>query len=221
MSAQAKAASAVTQGRSGHDHRRPVRRSRAATRSWRSPRSAPTSASASCAAARTSPARARTRSKAWRRKGLELLREAGERYDLLTCTEVVDSAHVEIVDAHVDILQVGTAQHGELLPAQEARGRDRRQRQAGAVQARDGRHDRGVARRRGVHHDAQPERHPVRARDPHVRDLDALHARHHGGAGGAQAVDAADHRGRVAPHRAARPGRPRCARPRSRSAPTG
>jgi 3-deoxy-7-phosphoheptulonate synthase len=41
-------------------------------------------------------------------KGLELLREAGERYGLLTCTEVVDSAHVEIVDAHVDILQVGT-----------------------------------------------------------------------------------------------------------------
>ncbi len=41
-------------------------------------------------------------------KGLELLREAGERYGLLTCTEVVDSAHAEIVDAYVDILQVGT-----------------------------------------------------------------------------------------------------------------
>ncbi len=41
-------------------------------------------------------------------KGLELLREAGERYGLLTCTEVVDSAHAEIVDAYADILQVGT-----------------------------------------------------------------------------------------------------------------
>ena len=41
-------------------------------------------------------------------KGLELLREAGERYNLLTCTEVVDSAHAEIVDAHVDIMQIGT-----------------------------------------------------------------------------------------------------------------
>jgi 3-deoxy-7-phosphoheptulonate synthase len=41
-------------------------------------------------------------------KGLEFLREAGERHGLLTCTEVVDSAHAEIVDENVDILQVGT-----------------------------------------------------------------------------------------------------------------
>jgi 3-deoxy-7-phosphoheptulonate synthase len=41
-------------------------------------------------------------------EGLRYLREAGDRYGLLTCTEVVDSAHAEIVDAHVDILQVGT-----------------------------------------------------------------------------------------------------------------
>ena len=41
-------------------------------------------------------------------EGLVYLKEAGERYGLLTCTEVVDSAHAEIVDAHVDILQVGT-----------------------------------------------------------------------------------------------------------------
>jgi 3-deoxy-7-phosphoheptulonate synthase len=41
-------------------------------------------------------------------EGLVYLREAGERYGLLTCTEVVDSAHAEIVDAHTDILQVGT-----------------------------------------------------------------------------------------------------------------
>jgi 3-deoxy-7-phosphoheptulonate synthase len=41
-------------------------------------------------------------------EGLVLLREAGERYGLLTCTEVVDSAHAELVDESVDILQVGT-----------------------------------------------------------------------------------------------------------------
>jgi len=41
-------------------------------------------------------------------EGLVYLREAGERYGLLTCTEVVDSAHAELVDSYVDILQVGT-----------------------------------------------------------------------------------------------------------------
>jgi 3-deoxy-7-phosphoheptulonate synthase len=41
-------------------------------------------------------------------EGLKLLQEAGERYGLLTCTEVTDSAHAEIVDAYTDILQVGT-----------------------------------------------------------------------------------------------------------------
>ncbi|MBE0476482.1 MAG: 3-deoxy-7-phosphoheptulonate synthase [Coriobacteriia bacterium] len=41
-------------------------------------------------------------------EGLKLLAEAGERYGLLTCTEVIDSAHAELVDSYVDILQVGT-----------------------------------------------------------------------------------------------------------------
>lgn len=41
-------------------------------------------------------------------EGLVYLREASERYGLLTCTEVVDSAHAELVDSYVDILQVGT-----------------------------------------------------------------------------------------------------------------
>jgi len=41
-------------------------------------------------------------------KGLVYLQEAGEKYGLLTCTEVVDSAHAEIVDHYVDILQIGT-----------------------------------------------------------------------------------------------------------------
>ncbi|GAB4284299.1 MAG: 3-deoxy-7-phosphoheptulonate synthase [Coriobacteriia bacterium] len=41
-------------------------------------------------------------------EGLKLLAEAGERYGLVTCTEVIDSAHAELVDSYVDILQVGT-----------------------------------------------------------------------------------------------------------------
>lgn len=41
-------------------------------------------------------------------EGLKLLREAADEYGLLTVTEVVDSAHAEIVDAYADILQVGT-----------------------------------------------------------------------------------------------------------------
>jgi 3-deoxy-7-phosphoheptulonate synthase len=41
-------------------------------------------------------------------EGLVYLKEAGERYGLLTCTEVVDSAHAELVDSYVDVLQVGT-----------------------------------------------------------------------------------------------------------------
>jgi 3-deoxy-7-phosphoheptulonate synthase len=41
-------------------------------------------------------------------EGLVYLKEAGERHGLLTCTEVVDSAHAELVDSYVDILQIGT-----------------------------------------------------------------------------------------------------------------
>jgi 3-deoxy-7-phosphoheptulonate synthase len=41
-------------------------------------------------------------------EGCALLKEAGERYGMLTCTEVVDAAHAETVDGYVDILQIGT-----------------------------------------------------------------------------------------------------------------
>ncbi len=41
-------------------------------------------------------------------KGLQLLREAADEYGLLTVTEVIDSAHVEIVSEYADILQIGT-----------------------------------------------------------------------------------------------------------------
>ena len=41
-------------------------------------------------------------------EGLVYLKEAGERYGLITCTEVVDSANAELVDSYVDMLQIGT-----------------------------------------------------------------------------------------------------------------
>jgi 3-deoxy-7-phosphoheptulonate synthase len=41
-------------------------------------------------------------------KGLELLREAADKYGLLIVTEVTDSAHAEVVSAYADMLQIGT-----------------------------------------------------------------------------------------------------------------
>lgn len=41
-------------------------------------------------------------------EGLRLLKEAADAHGMLCVTEVVDSAHVEIVDAYADILQIGT-----------------------------------------------------------------------------------------------------------------
>lgn len=41
-------------------------------------------------------------------EGLQILKEAHDRYGLKTLTEVVDSAHVELVDSYVDGLQIGT-----------------------------------------------------------------------------------------------------------------
>ncbi len=41
-------------------------------------------------------------------EGLKILRETADRHGLLFVTEVTDSAHIEIVDAYADILQIGT-----------------------------------------------------------------------------------------------------------------
>jgi 3-deoxy-7-phosphoheptulonate synthase len=42
------------------------------------------------------------------RKGLELMKEAGEKYDLKTVTEVTDADTVEQIAEYVDVLQIGT-----------------------------------------------------------------------------------------------------------------
>ncbi|MDO8879256.1 MAG: 3-deoxy-7-phosphoheptulonate synthase [Coriobacteriia bacterium] len=41
-------------------------------------------------------------------EGLKILRETADKYGLIFVTEVTDSAHVEVVDAYADILQIGT-----------------------------------------------------------------------------------------------------------------
>lgn len=41
-------------------------------------------------------------------KGLELLRDAADKYGLLVVTEVTDSAHAEKIAEYADILQIGT-----------------------------------------------------------------------------------------------------------------
>jgi len=50
-------------------------------------------------------------------KGLKILHEVGEKYNLLTVTEVVDTRDVELVSQYVDVLQIGARnmQNYELL----------------------------------------------------------------------------------------------------------
>lgn len=42
-----------------------------------------------------------------KKEGLEILRDIGHKYDLITITEVVDTRDVQMVSEHVDILQIG------------------------------------------------------------------------------------------------------------------
>ena len=135
-------------------------------------------------------------------KGLELLSEAADEYGLLVVTEVTDSAHAQIVDEYADILQIGTRNMANFSLLKKI----------GQVTAESGKpvvfkrgmavDDRGVAAGHQLHHDArQRERDPVRARHPHLRDGLPLHARHHGGTGGQEALAPSDHHRRVASRR--------------------
>ena len=135
----------------------------------------------SCAAARSSRAPARTPSRGSASRALRYLAEARERTGLPVITEVMESNQVDIVAEYADILQIGTRnmQNYSLL--------------------RDvGRVARPVMLKRGygatveewlmaaeyIVSSGQPERDPVRARHPDVRDL---HPQHHGPRRGAAA----------------------------------
>ena len=41
-------------------------------------------------------------------EGLKIMREAADAHGLLVVTEVVDSAHIEVIDEYADIIQIGT-----------------------------------------------------------------------------------------------------------------
>ena len=128
----------------------------------------------SCAAARSSRGPARTRFQGLGVEGLRYLAEARERTGLPVITEVMEPNQVDVVAEYADILQVGTRnmQNFSLLTAVGRVG------PAGDAQARLRRHDRGVADVRRVHRQLrQPQRDPVRAGHPDVRDLHPQHAR--------------------------------------------
>ena len=105
-----------------------------------------------------------------REGGLELLDEVRKETGLLVVTEVVSPEHVGLVAEHVDILQVGARnmQNFDLLTEV---GKIRK-----PVILKRGLsgHARRMARFGGIHPARrQPERGPVRARHPHLRDRNA------------------------------------------------
>ncbi len=134
---------------------------------------------------------------------LELLHQAHDEYGLPVISEIVDPTDVPAFDEHVDIIQVGARNMANFVLL-KAVGQSRR-----PVLLKRGlsRHDRGVAARRRVHPlRRQPERDPVRARHPHLRDRDAQHARPLGGASPALPDAPADHRRPEPRHRPSSPG---------------
>ena len=150
---------------------RSSRRSRSSTRRGRSSRPGATS----CAGEPSSPAPRPTASAALASKVLNTLAKAREETGLPVITEVMTINDVPAVSEYADIVQIGAAQHAELQPAR----RRRRAEQAGDAQARSRRHHRRVAARRRVHpQPRQPQRHPLRARRPDLRDGHPQHARH-------------------------------------------
>ena len=118
----------------------------------------------------------RTSPYAFQGLGVEALRylaEARERTGLPVITEVMEPNQVDIVAEYADILQIGTRnmQNYSLLQRRRAGG------PAGDAQARLRRDGRGIADGRRVHRQLrQPERDPVRARHPDVRDVHPQHA---------------------------------------------
>ena len=173
-------------------HRRAVRRREPRAVLDAAPEPWPKPARRCCAAAPSSRARSpyafqglgrRRASSSWRRRAPPT--------GLPVVTEVMDAADVELVAEYADMLQIGARnmQNFALLEAVGAA--------ASPVLLKRGlcRHHRGVAAGGRVHRGArQPERHPLRARHPHLRDRHPQHARPQRGAGGQGADPPAGHR---------------------------
>ena len=139
-------------------------------------------------------------------EALKIMKSAGDRYNLKTLTEVMDSAHCQLVADYVDGLQVGARnfQNFSLLKKIGEVTADTHQMVlykrgfAGTIAewlaATDYITDHGNT------NVVLCERHP------HLRDGHALHAGHRGGAGHPQAVAVPGVHRRVASGRTARPG---------------
>ena len=145
-------------------------------------------------------------------EGLRLLAEAKEQTGLPVVTELMDARDLEPVLEVADVIQIGARnmQNYSLLSEIGRSGLP------GADQARAVEHARGAAHGRRVRpQGGQRGGHPLRARDPHLRDRLPLHPRPHRGAGAQGAQPPAGHRrpqprgGPARPRRAAEPRRRR------------
>ena len=139
-------------------------------------------------------------------EALEILAEAREETGLPVVTELLDTQHAEAIAEHADVVQIGARnmQNYALLEVAGKLGKPV------AAQARAELVARRAAAGRRLHpQGGQRGRRPLRARDPHLRDRHALHARPRRGAvAEAPHPPAGDRRslarrGRPAPGRAA------------------
>ena len=150
-------------------------------------------------------------------QGLKYLAEARKRTGLPVVTEVLETESAELVAEYSDILQIGA-----------------RNIQNFTLLRRVGEMGKPVLLKRGMATSIQefllsaeyilaagnPQRDPLRARHPHLRDLHALHARPQRGARAQEALAPSGGRGPVARHRPLGPGRAHGQGRRWRAAPT-
>ncbi len=107
--------------------------------------------------------------------GLDLLCEASAELDMPIVTEIMDPRDVQVfLDKKIDVMQIG-ARNAQNFPLLKEVGKTQ---DPGPSQARHVRHDRRAAHGSRVHHErGQRQRHPVRARHPHLRDPHPQHLR--------------------------------------------
>ena len=123
--------------------------------------------------------------------GLILLAEAREEFGLPFVVEVLDPRDVDLVSSYADLIRVGTRNMANFSLLSELGTPTA----AGHAEARIHGDDRGVAQRCRIHlQRGQPGRGPLRAGYPDVRDRDAQHARHLGGADRQGPLSSSDHR---------------------------
>ena len=101
-------------------------------------------------------------------KGLKLMREAADKFDLFSVSEVMDPSQIQMMSELRRHFPGRRAQHAELLSS----ARPRRNPQTGAAEARHVRHHGRASAQRRIHScRRQLQRHPLRARHPHLRNL--------------------------------------------------